>query len=373
MYQTDAHATIEIASPKLASLRKQMYEHTLDAMLITHLPNIRWLTHFSGSNAVLILTAEQSWLITDGRYSEQVKTEVKHAEPFITSDGYIEELKSGKILSPASLSLRSYRMGVQGDKLSYAAFQSLKDALPHVELVPLTAFCDAFIAIKDADELSRMKQAVAITDKVFGKLLEMISPDVTERDVAAEISYWNKRFGAEKDAFDPIVASGERGALPHARPSNEKIQNNSLVVIDMGCVVGGYCSDQTRTVAVGKISDEAKTVYNLVLKAHELGIHSAKPEMTGKELDGIVRDFLAAHGYGEAFGHSLGHSIGIEVHQSPIIGRKSETKIPAGSVITIEPGLYLAGKFGVRIEDMVHVTLDGAKPLPSAPKHLIEL
>ncbi|MBC8043767.1 MAG: aminopeptidase P family protein [Rhizobacter sp.] len=373
MLRTDESTTTLLTSSKLASLRKKMQEQTLDAMIITHLPNIRWLTNFSGSNAVLILTAEQSWLITDGRYSEQVKTEVEHAEPFITSDGYIEELRAGKFLSQGSSSVKPCRTGVQGDKLSYTAFQALKEALPGAELVPLISFCDAFIAVKDADELSRMKQAVAITDKVFDKLLDMISPDVTEREVAAEISYWNKRFGGEKDAFDPIVASGERGALPHARPSNEKIRNNSLVVIDMGCVVGGYCSDQTRTVAVGKISDEAKKIYNLVLEAHLLGIRSAKPEMTGKELDGIVREFFAAHGYGEAFGHSLGHSIGIEVHQSPIIGRKSETNIPAGSVITIEPGLYLAGKFGVRIEDMVYVTNDGATPLPSAPKQLIEL
>jgi Xaa-Pro aminopeptidase len=145
------------------------------------------------------------------------------------------------------------------------------------------------------------------------------------------------------------------------------------LVIDMGCMVDGYCSDQTRTVAVGKIDDEARKVYNLVLEAHLLGIHSAKAGMTGKELDGIVREFLTAHGYGEAFGHSLGHAVGLQVHELPTIGRKGEMPIPVGAVITIEPGVYLPGKFGVRIEDMVLMTAHGAEPLPKAPKTLIEL
>ncbi|MDW8465897.1 MAG: M24 family metallopeptidase [Chloroherpetonaceae bacterium] len=182
-----------------------------------------------------------------------------------------------------------------------------------------------------------------------------------------------KNSGQNETPFEPIVASGSRAALPHARASHHFIENHSLVVIDMGCVVDGYCSDQTRTVAVGKISAEARRAYHTVLEAHLLGIHSARVGMQAKELDAIVRQFLSERGYGEAFSHSLGHSIGMQVHEVPTIGRKSEMRLPKGAVFTIEPGVYVPHQFGVRIEDMVYLTDEGALPLPRAPKHLIEL
>ncbi len=353
-------------SIKLHHLRQKLTALNLDAMLLTFLPDVRWLTKFSGSNGTVLLTRERAWLFTDFRYQEQVKTEVENAEPVITSEGYLAEMKSGKFDYGT-------RVGFQADKLAFATVEKMKAELPNIVFEPVTMFCEEFVAVKEPEELAAMRKAVAITDKVFEKILEIISPKVTEREIAAEISYWNKRFGAEKDSFDPIVASGARGALPHARATDNLIQNNALLVIDMGCVVDGYCSDQTRTVAVGKIDDEARKVYNLVLEAHLLGIQSAKAGLTGRALDGIVRDFLTAHGYGEAFGHSLGHAVGLQVHELPTIGRKSEMQIPVGAVITIEPGVYLPGKFGVRIEDMVLITESGAEPLPKAPKQLIEL
>lgn len=353
-------------SVKLRRLREKMTALRLDAMLLTFLPDVRWLTKFSGSNGTVLLASEGAWLFTDFRYQEQVKTEVENAEPVVTSEGYLDEMKSGKYPLGA-------RVGFQADKTPYATVEKLKAELPHVEFVPVSQFCEEFVAVKELDELEKMRRAVAITDKVFEKILEILSPKVTEREIAAEISYWNKRFGADKDSFDPIVASGARGALPHARATDAYIQNNSFVVIDMGCVVDGYCSDQTRTVAVGKIDDEMRAVYHLVLEAHLLGIRSAKAGMTGRELDAIAREFLTANGYGEAFGHSLGHAVGLQVHELPTIGRKGEMKIPVGAVITIEPGVYLPGKFGVRIEDMVLITERGAEPLPKAKKELIEL
>lgn len=286
-------------SIKLHHLRQKLAALNLDAMLLTFLPDVRWLTKFSGSNGTVLLTRNNVWLFTDFRYQEQVKTEVENAEPIITAEGYLAEMKSGKFDFGT-------RVGFQADKLAFATVEKMKSELPTVAFEPVTLFCEEFVAVKDSDELENMRKAVAITDKVFEKILEMISPNVTEREIAAEISYWNKRFGAEKDSFDPIVASGARGAFPHARATDNFIQNNALLVIDMGCMVGGYCSDQTRTVAVGKIDDEARKVYHLVLEAHLLGIRSAKAGMTGRELDGIVRDFLTAHGYGEALGTHLG-------------------------------------------------------------------
>jgi Xaa-Pro aminopeptidase len=362
---TDMTTELDL-SIKLHHLRQKLAHLNLDAMLLTFLPDVRWLSKFSGSNGTVLLTRENAWLFTDFRYQEQVKTEVENVVPVVTADGYLAEMKSGKFDFGA-------RIGFQADKLAFATVEKMKSELPMLEFVPITMFCEEFVAVKEQDELENMRKAVAITDKVFEKILEMISPKVTEREIAAEISYWNKRFGAEKDSFDPIVASGARGAFPHARATDNMVENHSLLVIDMGCMVGGYCSDQTRTVAVGKIDDEARRAYDLVLEAHLLGIRSAKAGMLGRELDAIARDFLAAHGYGEAFGHSLGHAVGLQVHELPTIGRKSEMQIPVGAVITIEPGVYLPGKFGVRIEDMVLITESGAEPLPKARKTLIEL
>lgn len=351
---------------KQEALRAKLRAKQLDAWLITDLANIRWLTGFTGSNATVLLTQESAWLFTDSRYKEQAKNEVENAECVITQDGFLEELKSGNYAL-------GKRVGFQADKLTVATAENLRRELSHVEFVPENGVFDDLIVVKSFAELEKIKAAIAITDKVFEKILQMISPKVTERDVAAEISYWNKKFGAEKDAFDPIVASGARAALPHARASHHQIQNNSLVVIDMGCVVEGYCSDQTRTVAVGKISQEMRQAYETVLEAHWLGIHSAKVGMQAKELDGIVRTFLAERGYGEAFSHALGHSVGLQVHEVPTIGRKTEMRLPAGCTITIEPGVYVPNQFGVRIEDIVFLTEEGAIPLPSAPKELIEL
>lgn len=347
-------------------LRAKLQAKQLDAWLITDLSNIRWLTGFSGSNATVLLTQESAWLFTDGRYAEQVKHEVENAECIITQDGFLEELKKGAYAL-------GKRVGFQADKLTFATAEKLRSELKDIEFVPETGVFDDLTVCKSFEELENIKAAIAITDKVFEKILEIISPSVTERDVAAEISYWNKKFGAEKDAFEPIVASGPRAALPHARASHHLIQNNSLVVIDMGCVVNGYCSDQTRTVAVGKISQEMRRAYETVLEAHWLGIRSAKVGMQAKALDGIVREFLTQRGYGEAFSHALGHSVGLQVHEVPTIGRKTEMYLPAGCTITIEPGVYVPNQFGVRIEDIVFLTDDGAFPLPSAPKELIEL
>lgn len=347
-------------------VRKKLSESGLDAMLVTYLPDVRWLTNFSGSNGTALLTAENTWFFTDFRYQEQVKEEVKNSLPIVTADGYVKEIKSGSYAC-------GKRVGFQSERLSFDTVERLRAELPELEFVPVVGFFDDLVMVKEPDEIDRMRKAVEISDRVFEKILPMLSPKVTELDVAAEISYWNKKYGADKDSFDPIIASGPRGALPHARPSNQHLLPNELVVIDMGCMYQGYASDQTRTVGVGRVSDEARKVYNLVLDAHLLGIESAKAGMTGKELDGIVRDFLTKNGFGEEFGHSLGHGVGLEVHEKPTVGKRGETKIPVGSVITIEPGVYLPGKFGVRIEDMVLMTETGAIPFQKSPKHLVEV
>jgi Xaa-Pro aminopeptidase len=357
----------ELANPRVLGIRSKLAELGLDGCIISFLPDIKWLTEFSGSSGTLVVTRDEMFLVTDGRYREQVKTQVQNAEPFITPDGYLAELKAGKFFKGKA------KIGYQSDVMTVDAFGKLKEALPNAELVAVAGLFTDLIASKDDAELAKLKAAVAITDKVFLKVLDVLKAGVIEKDIAAEISYWNLKFGAEKNSFDPIVAAGPRGALPHARPSDNKIPNNTLVVIDMGCVYQGYCSDQTRTVAVGKVGAEEVKVYNAVLQAQLLGIASAKVGMVGKDLDKISRDYLESQGYGEAFGHSLGHSVGMQVHEVPTIGKKTEMKIPDRAVITIEPGVYLPEKFGVRIEDMIFVTEHGVEVLPNATKELITL
>jgi len=351
---------------RLTQLRDAFLNASLETFLITNLTEIRWLTGFSGSNACVLVTKDSSWLFTDFRYQEQVKTEVANAEPVIANEGFVAELKSGKYAL-------GKKVGFQADKMTVSFLDRLKTQLNDVDFVPKTSLMEPLMMAKTPNEIAKMQKAVDISDKVFQKILPLISPNVTELDIAAEISYWNKKFGAEKDSFDPIVASGPRGAMPHARPGNQKLLPNELIVIDMGCYYQGYASDQTRTVGLGTVSAEAKKVYNLVLDAHLLGIDAAKAGITGGQLDGIVRDFLTKEGYGEYFGHSLGHGVGLEVHEQPHVGRRGTEPMPAGSVITIEPGIYLPERFGVRIEDMVLLCEDNAKPFQKSPKELIEV
>ncbi len=352
-------STVEMVLSKITGLG-------LNAVLITDLYDIRWLTGFSGSSATVLLTAAQAWLFTDFRYQEQVKTEVKGATPVILTSSLEEELsKADYAIGP--------KIGFQADKLSYAEVERYQEKIPAKEWVAVSELCDEFVMIKTPHEIECMRKAVEISDKVFEKILPIISPDVTELDIAAEISYWNKKFGASKDSFDPIVASGPNGASPHARPSSQKLVPNALIVIDMGCMYEGYASDQTRTVALGQITPEAKEVYHAVLDAQLLGIEEAQLGKTGKQVDQAVRDLLDKKGYGQYFGHALGHGVGLQVHEKPVLSKHNDKPLKPMNVVTVEPGVYIPGKFGVRIEDMVVITEQGAEPLQKSLKNLIEL
>ena len=264
-------------------------------------------------------------------------------------------------------------MAIQAEQVTVYEAGQIGEKLKDVEIVPVHGFFYEFREIKNGREVSWMKQAAAISEKVLGEILPLISTDVTEADIAAEISYRHKRLGAEKDSFDPIVASGVRSALPHARPGREKFKPGSLIVIDMGCVYNGYASDQTRTVAFGRVPDEARKIYNITREAQQLGIDSAQPGMPGRELDALVRGCIEKHGYGEFFGHGLGHGVGVEVHEKPRLGKTSGDHLLLHSVFTIEPGIYLPGKFGVRIEDTVVMHENGVEPFQQFTKELIEL
>ncbi len=347
-------------------LRKMM-SRALDGCIITDLSVIRWLTGFSGSSARMLVTPEKSWLFTDFRYQEQAAQEVTAVETVIAADGFEAELGSGRYYLGETVALQS-------DKVTWhEATRFIELFHGRQRVVPVDSFFDEFRMVKNGIELMRMRRAAAISEQVLERVLTMISPSVTELDIAAEITYQHKKMGAERDSFEPIVAGGTRSAMPHASPSAARFKPGELIVIDTGCVVDGYASDQTRTVALGKISEEARKLYRIVQEAQELGIASARCGMVAKELDAVVRRYIANHGYTEEFGHGLGHGVGLDVHEEPRISAKGEHELRENMVFTIEPGIYLPGKFGVRIEDTVLMGPHGVTPLQQFTKELIEL
>ena len=347
-------------------LRKMMCR-AIDATIVTDRSAIRWLTGFSGSSARLLITREKSWLFTDFRYKEQAAGEVSVAETVIASDGFAAELGSGRYPLGETVALQS-------DNVTWhEATKLIEQVLGKQRVIPVDSFFDEFRMLKNEIELTKMRRAAEISELVLERVLPLISPSVTELDIAAEITYQQKKLGAEKDSFDPIVAGGERSAMPHATPSKARFKAGELIVIDIGCVYEGYASDQTRTVALGHVSGEARQVYRIVQEAQQLGIASARCGMMAKELDAEVRRFIAAHGYADEFGHGLGHGVGLDVHEEPRISLKGEYELQEHMVFTIEPGIYLPGKFGVRIEDTVVMARHGATPLQQFSKELIEL
>ena len=351
----------------LEAVLTKMMSRALDCCIVTDLSVIRWLTGFSGSSARLVLTREKCWLFTDFRYKEQANREVEIAEVVIAGDGFPAELSSGRYSFGEAV-------GLQSDDISWHEASRLIDQLRGKQrVIPVDSFFDEFRMIKHEIELVKMRRAAEISELVLAEVITMISPSVTEVDIAAEITFQHRKLGADKDSFDPIVAGGPRSAMPHAQPSRQLFKSGELIVIDMGCIYEGYASDMTRTVALGSVSSEAREVYRIVKEAQALGIASAKAGMKASELDEEVRRFIKAHGYGDEFGHGLGHGVGFDVHEEPRISPKGEHVLQDNMVFTIEPGIYLPGKFGVRIEDTVVMGPQGATPLQGFSKDLIVL
>ncbi len=353
-------------SQKFEPLFEKMARLGIGTLMVSDLSVIRWLTGFSGSSAKVLLGKNRNVLFTDFRYGEQVRQEVNSMESVIIQNGYAETFIEGDYL-------HGERIGIQAEQVTVQEAGTLAEKLKGLEIVPVNGFFDEFRQIKNDLEILWMKKAAAISENVLEEIVPLISPEVTETEIAAEISYRHKRHGAEKDSFDPIVASGVRSALPHARPGNDNFRSGDLIVIDMGCVYNGYASDQTRTFAFGRVPDEARKIYEITKEAQQLGIDSARPGMSGRELDALVREHIEKSGYGAFFGHGLGHGVGAEVHEKPRLGKTSDDYLFADSVFTIEPGIYLPGKFGVRIEDTVVMREKGVEPFQRFSKELIEL
>jgi Xaa-Pro aminopeptidase len=354
-------------APRLSSLLDAATREGASGVLLTFLPDIRWACGFTGSNGLLLVLPEGAWLFTDGRYAAQVKREVQGATPEVVSGDLIAGLAAAALLTVGM------RVNVQAEHLTLAQLRALNAAMPGVEWVETEGLLPPLVAVKTPEEVARIEAAQRVTEAVFEDVIAQIRAGITEKDVAAEIVYGHLRRGAERMAFEPIVASGSNGALPHARPTDRPLRAGDLVVLDFGGVLDGYASDMTRTVAVGEPGEEARRVHAAVREAQEAAIGAARAGIRTDELDAAARDVLRRHGLGEAFMHGLGHGIGLQTHEWPRVSYQRQDTLPPGCAITIEPGAYLEGRFGVRIEDIVVLHADGCRNLTRAPKELIVL
>jgi Xaa-Pro aminopeptidase len=353
-----------------AKLREHFTTTRFDALLISHLPNIRYLCGFTGSAGVLLVEAAGSTFFTDVRYDTQARAEVKSAKVIIARKSVLEAL--GDFLSGGRRRARGWTLGLEAEHLTVAEKKrlmkvrppgmTLKDAPPIVERARM---------VKDEDEVQRIREAVALGAKVFDRGLEVLHPGIKEVEVAAEMELAARRGGAEEMSFPTIIASGARSALPHGRASAQVIATGAFVVCDFGVILSGYCSDQTRTVWVGKVSDEARRAYEAVLGAQQAAISAVQPGIAVGEVDAAARNSLLAAGLGKFFTHSTGHGVGLEIHESPRVAAGQREVLHPGMVITIEPGVYFPGKWGVRIEDIVVVTGGGCEVLTPTSKDFL--
>jgi Xaa-Pro aminopeptidase len=356
-------------------LQSELRKQRVSAMLITHLPNVRYLCGFTGSAGILLVRASgQCMFFTDGRYTEQAALEVKSAKVRIGAKGAM----------PAALEAVSRiegAVGIEADKLSIAEYTKLKKSTGK-SLKPLSGAVERLRAIKEPAEVEVIQQAVSLASSVFDAVVPEVVPGILESAVAAEIEYLSKRLGAEGMSFETIVAAGERSALPHGRASNSPVPDSGFVIFDFGVMISGYCSDMTRTVHVGRPDKRAESVYNAVLEAQLAGINAVKAGVETGKVDYAARKVLEKAGLGGYFTHSTGHGVGLEIHEVPGLRKKSKSQetrkampdlLQPGMVITIEPGVYIPGWGGVRIEDMVLVTASGCDVLTPTAKELVVL
>ena len=351
----------------LKEIAEKLPDYGLDAMLITSEAGERYALGFHGEG-LLLVTREGCHYTTDGRYIEAATEQIKGVTPSLISrfNGHISQARD--FIEEHNL----HNVGFESGTMTVDEHTGYAQELPCI-LTPAQQLLGDLRASKDQDELAVMARAQKITDEAFKAILNYIQPGMTECEIAARIVYELLRRGAEEVSFDPIVASGTNGSRPHAVPGSKKVESGEFITMDFGCKVDGYCSDMTRTVALGQPTEEMEEVYNIVLAAQKTGINAARAGVTGAEIDGAARQVIADAGYGEYFSHSFGHSLGIEIHEAPNASPSEVRLMPAGAVVSAEPGIYIPGRFGVRIEDVMVLKEGGCDVLTRSPKDLIVL
>ena len=364
-----------VATNRQLSLEATIKTEGVDVILITSLPNVRYLCGFTGSSGAMAFAHRKWRFFTDGRYTEQAKREINSATIQVSSKApalaamqwVAEQIKRRKSV-----------IGVEGEHVSFSTEKRIRSELRSFlgragdRIIPTTNLVEKLRLKKDKVEVALINDAVQLASSIFGDLIRKVRSAATENEIAAELEYLARRAGAEKMSFDSIVASGPNSALPHARPTRRKI-GRGFVVLDYGVILAGYCSDMTRTVWVGRATGEAQQIYSAVLEAQLAAIAAIAPGVECQAVDAAARDVLRKHKVDKYFTHSLGHGVGLEIHEAPRLAKGQTQKLEPGMVVTIEPGVYIPGKGGVRIEDMVLVTKTGCEVLTPTPKEFLVL
>lgn len=353
---------------RIERLRTALEKRGLDAMLVRFASNLRYISGYSGSNGLALITGDEAFFFTDFRYKTQAAHEVKHMKVIVPEgNDLFTEMQKHSCLRPGM------SCGFEGNHLNYETYQKLEELFPDTEFKNVSMLMENLASVKEESEIENLQKAAEITDKAFMALLEEIKPGISERQLDARLSFIMKSLGSERDSFDTIIASGTNGAKPHHQPSEKKLERGEFVTIDFGAMYKGYHADVTRTVCLGKADTKQKEIYHIVLEAQELAIKHIQAGISGKAADAIARDLIAKKGYGDYFGHGLGHGLGLEIHAEPRLSPKYEEKLQTNQIVTVEPGIYLPGWGGVRIEDDVIVLGEDCRNLTTAPKELLEL
>jgi Xaa-Pro aminopeptidase len=352
---------------RLPRLRRPLAEAGCEALLVTKIENVRYLTGFSGSTAMLLVRGGDAILLTDGRYGDQARDELR-------ANGVEAAVEVGRLPAQHEMLRRVLRgvptLGLEAANVSWSAARDFEAMLAGTRLVPTRGLVETLRRVKDAGELARIERAADIADIALAQVKPRLTEGVTDREFAAELELEMRRRGADGAAFETIVAVGPDGAMPHARPSGRSVEEGELVVIDFGALVEGYRSDMTRTLCVGDPGGRAQELVDAVLAAQRAGVRAVRPGVAAQDVDGASRTMLDEAGLGAAFLHGTGHGVGLEIHEAPAIAPDSADILEEGAVVTVEPGVYVNGLGGVRIEDTVVVTADGARPLTKSTKDL---
>ena len=356
---------------RLGRARDRLEQAGCDALLVTHLVNVRYLTGFTGSAGLLLVLPDEAVLTTDGRYRDQATEQLSAAG--VDARVEVRPTLAGQYEVLAGAAARVNRLGLEADSVTWAEQRRFtSDVFAAADLVPTAGLVEGLRRVKDAGEIERIADAARIADEALAAVLPLLGQGVTEREIALGLDYEMRRLGADGSSFETIVASGPNGAKPHARPSDRRLEPGELVVIDFGARVDGYCSDMTRTLCVGEPTDDAALrMVAVVRESQRQGVAAVKAGVRGLDVDQTCRAVIADVGWGDAFLHGTGHGVGLEIHEAPRVSSTSEDVLAAGHVVTVEPGVYLAEHGGVRIEDTVVVTDDGCTVLTKAPKDLL--
>lgn len=357
-----------MVTKRIARIREIIKSVDADGIIAYSPENLRYLSGFTGSTGYVIISEKEAGFVTDFRYTEQASEQCKGFEIIKNESPLVDYLSN---------TIKKYkikRLAFEDNFMTVDFYEKLREKIKDTtEMIPLKEKVEEIRIIKDNDELENIKRAAEIADLAFSHILNYIRPGIKEKDIALELEYFMKKHGSSNNSFEFIIASGYRSSMPHGVATDKKINNGDLLTLDYGCVYNGYCSDMTRTIVVGKATDEQRKIYNIVLKAQEEAMLHIRAGVFGKEVDKVARDIIAEAGYGDNFGHGLGHGVGLAIHEEPRLSPVGNRILEENMVVTNEPGIYIPGFGGVRIEDLVVVGKEGPIVLSRSPKELIEL